>query len=192
MYSPNIPNISDKLDVLQAQFKANFPSLENVSEGYIKFKDLTLTPTIPATSTGLYSLLHPTTAQQELYMRRITVDAPTDVPISASKMSTTAVASCDNGWAYVGNTLMKWGLYDADADSGSITINATASCGGPTFTRALTVQVSPYVNSVTPAQAQAYRVLCGAFSDHVNGSFEAAAFGTVATKTKIRFLVIGV
>lgn len=117
-FNANIPQPTDQLDQSQADILANFQALEGFGNGYADLSVLAGAPVFSAGNNGVYSLLNATTSVNEIYIHKQTVDAPTDFPITASKMSNTAIASCDNGWGYSSSgMLMKWGVVNVTTNA---------------------------------------------------------------------------
>lgn len=187
-WNQNVPQPTDDLDKSQADLLGNFQSLNWVGNGYADIAVQAGAPTFAAGNNGIYSLLNGTTGVNELYVHHQTNDAPTDVPFTASKMSNTAIASCDSGWAYMpSGILIKWGK-QAVATAGSYqTIDVATNSGGPAFNRAFEVIASPYN---TGAYLAIYAGT-GSFLSTTTGNFE-GYLSAANANTGIRYLVIGV
>lgn len=145
-WNPNIPQPTDSLSQSQADILGNFQALDPLfSNGIQQLIDLPVqgsAPTFPAGDEGLYNLNNATTTKNELYVHRQTIDAPTDVPMTASVMSNTAVALCDNGWSYLpSGLLIKWG--GAGISTATTTINFQTISGGPVYTRVFRSFLTP-------------------------------------------------
>ena len=187
-WNPNIPNPTDILSQSQSDIKGNFQALDPLfSSGIQNLIDLPVqgaAPTFPAGDEGLYNLNNATTTKNELYVHRQTVDAPTDIPMTASIMSNTAVAGCNSGWSYLpSGLLIKWGAIAANASI--ITINFQSISGGPMYTSVFRVMVTPFDSGA------AFNFNCGQRTVASTTTFNAYCNNFSATAS-IRYLVLGV
>lgn len=202
-YQQNIPAATDVKSQSQSDIQGNFQAIKTLIDiNHVTFGSsdqgkhnlvtfpLTSTspvaPTFAATEEGLYNLVNATTGKNELYVHRQTVDAPTDVPFTASKLSNTAVASSDNGWTYLpSGMLLKWGF--KSATTATVAVTPTVTSGGPNFTRVFAVITAP------SDLGTGVNFNCGQRSASVapSGNFNAYCINPSAT-TGIKYLVIGV
>lgn len=142
-YNQNIPQGSDKISVSQSDILGNFQALAPFGNGYAEFALQGSVPSFSGTSNGMYTFLYATTAVDELFIHKHSVDAPTNIPFTASKMSNTAVVSCASGWSYLpSGLLVKWGVYHPS--NGSIALVPVNSLsGGPVFNTIFQTYVTP-------------------------------------------------
>lgn len=202
-FQPNIPAATDIKSQSQSDIQGNFQAIQTLvginhvnfgaaDQGKHNLVTFPLTSTSPAapvfaaTEEGLYNLVNATTSKNELYVHRQTVDAPTDIPFTASILSNTAVASSDNGWTYLpSGLLLKWGR--VSAPTASVAITPTVTSGGPNFTRVFRVMVTPQDSGT------AVNFTCGqrTVANNTSGNFTAYCANPSAT-TSVIYLVIGV
>lgn len=185
-YNSLIPQPTDRLKDSQPAILGNFTALSSFGVGYCDMPAQGATPVFAVGNDGLYTFLNPTTAVNEIYIHKQSVDAPTEVPFSASKMSNTAIASCDNGWSYLpSGLLLKWG--SMNMTTATVAVTPTVTSGGPNFNRVFRVMLSGFDSST------AVNFTCGqrTVADNTTGNFTAYASNPSAT-TSIRYLVIGV
>lgn len=184
-YNANCPLATDSLDQSQADLLANFQALESFGYGYADMANIGTAPTFAAGNNGIYNLLDGTTSNNELYIHRQTVDAPTDFPATGCKMSNTAVASCDNGWAYTASGLLiKWGRSALLTTAGFNAVDVAALSGGPAFTRAFQVTATIYNTGAIKNSTLELTSF-----NSTTGSFSA---GISVANLYVNYLVIGV
>lgn len=187
-YNQNIPAASDLISQSQAQIQANFQALNAPGNGYADMTLKTVAPTIAAGNTGLYNLNNATTTTNETYIilnRTGGADAPTNVPMTASKLSNTVLASSGNGWSYLPTgVLIKWG--SVAATTSSVAITPTVTSGGPNFNAVFNVQLTGRDTSANTNFA------CGqnTAANGTSGNFTAYCANATAT-TSINYLLIG-
>lgn len=199
-YQQNKPQANDVKSQSQADIQGNFQAIKtliDVNHGTFgsanegKHNKVSLpvqspAPTFAAGEEGLYTFLNPTTAKNELYVHRQTVDAPTDIPFTASKVSNTAMASSDSGWTYLpSGILLKWGR--VSAPTATVAITPTVTSGGPNFTRVFRAMVTPQDSGTATNFNCGQRTAAAAPS----GNFNAYCSNPSAT-TSVIYLVIGV
>lgn len=185
-YNNNIPQATDLIRDSQSQILANFAALSSFGIGYCSMPAQGAAPSFAVGIDGIYTLLYASTAVNEVYIHKQTVDAPTDVPFTASKMSNTAIASCGNGWSYLpSGLLIKWG--SVAMTTATLAITPTITSGGPNFNRVFQVMLTSYDTS------SAVNFTCGqnTVPNNTSGNFTAFAQNSSAT-TSINYLVIGV
>ena len=127
-YQNNIPQPTDRLKDSQGDLLGDFLSIpilidvDHYSFGHAdegRHKKVTLPTPVPAapappfaaTQNGLYSLLNATTAKNEVYIHGQKNGATTsDIPFTASSLSTTVPAQGQAGWTYLpSGILLRWG-----------------------------------------------------------------------------------
>jgi hypothetical protein len=199
-YKPNIPLATDKISQSQSDINANFTAIDTVvginhsafgtaTEGkhkHVSFPVQAGAPAFLAGEEGLYSILNATTGVNELYVHRQTVDAATDIPLTASALSYNAKAACVNGWTYLpSGLLLKWGSANINGALGTVT--PTVWSGGPNFSRVFTAYVTPFDTGA------AVKFNCGLRTspNNTSGNFTVYATGFSAS-TGLIYLVIGV
>lgn len=202
-YQQNIPAATDIKSQSQSDIQGNFQAIKTLIDinhvtfgsadqgkhNKVSFPLTSTSPVAPvfaATEEGLYNLVNATTSKNELYVHRQTVDAPTDIPFTASILSNTAVASSDNGWTYLpSGMLLKWGF--KSANTSPVTVTPTVTSGGPNFTRVFAVITAPFDSSTN------VNFNCGQKTASVapSGNFTAYCANPSGT-TGIKYLVIGV
>jgi hypothetical protein len=190
-YNQNIPQPGDTLSASQPQILGNFAALSSFGNGYADFPTQGVAPTLGAGDTGFYTLNNADTTKDEMYIVKPSNDAPTDIPFTASKMSNSLMANCEEGWSYLpSGLLIKWGAIAITA-SGLVTINVPGVCGGPAFNKAFQVIISPFQ---TAGIAGTFAVvLTTGIPNALTGSFEVSAVNAlVGPNTGFNFIVIGV
>lgn len=189
-YNAAIPQATDKLSTSQPQILGNFQTLEPFGLGYADFPVQGAAPTLGAGDTGLYTLSYATTSANEMYIVKPSVDAPTNVPFSASKMSNTAIASCDDGWTYLpSGLLMAWGQFQITAD-GSTTITVQATSGNPNFNKTFMAMVTPILTTGTTPTFVANVATTAPTAS--SGDFDVICSGATASNTFVSYIVLGV
>jgi len=206
-YQQNIPAATDVKSQSQSDIQGNFQAIKTLIDvNHVTFgaanqgKHNVVTiplaisspvaPTFLATEEGLYNLVNATTGKNELYVHRQTVDAPTDVPFTASKLSNTAIASCGNGWSYLpSGLLIKWG--GVACATSPVSITPTVTSGGPNFTKVLSINVTPTDTGTAVDFNSGQRTNAVATPGITNGNFTIYCRNPSST-TGIRYFVIGV
>ena len=193
-YNNTIPKATDQIKNSQADILGNFVALSSFGNGYCDLPvQGTQPPTLPlanSTDDALYTFLNPTTGKNELYVHKQIFDAPTytQIPMTASCMSNTTVASCVNGWSYLpSGLLMKWGMANITTSLTYVTINADSISGGPNFTQVFQIMTTA-VNKAA-ATADFSVVVTPGYGTGVG--FTAYASNANAN-TALTYLVIGV
>lgn len=184
-YTNNVPTASQTVSQTQSIIQANFMALSSFGNGYAELANQSVAPTFTAGNDGLYTKTYATTSTNELFVHRQGLAGLAEVPFTASKMSNTAAASCDNGWTYLpSGLLMKWGR--TIAPSATVAITPTVTSGGPNFSRVFRV-------FVTPQDPTAVNFTCGQKSsaDNTSGNFNAYCANPSGT-TAIIYMVIGI
>lgn len=189
-YLPNIPQPADAISNSQSQILGNFQALAAFGSGYADFPVFGSRPTFGMNDTGLYTFNNPTTSANEMYIVKPVVDAPTLIPMSASKMSNTAVASCVNGWTYLPSGLIvKWGQFQITAN-GSTTVNVASTSGGPNFAQTFMATIAPVLTTGTTPTFIAN--IATTTPTAVSGNFAVICSGSTASNTYVSYMVIGV
>jgi hypothetical protein len=188
-YNSSIPQSSDDLVDSQPQILANFQVLAPFGNGYADFPVQGSAPSFPSGDTGLYNLNNATTTANETYIVKASVDAPTNVAMSASKMSNTAMASCQSGWSYLpSGLLMKWGKAQVIADGAGF-LDVASMSGGPNFNQIFTAYITPVqAGTSTPS----FVSILNAFPTAVTGDLNIISLNSTATTTAVSYLVLGV
>lgn len=195
-YTSDIPKPGDLISQSQPLLRQNCNALESFGNGYAILTNQVAAPssgTIGAGNDALYTLTNATTTTNEMYIHKQSLDAPTDIPFTASKMSNTAYASCANGWAYLPNgLLMKWGRVLAPS-AAIFTVDVAATSGGPTYTATTSIfqtyLTSSYSGSVTNSPSIPV-LAAGAITSA--GNFNAFVSNWNSTTSYFNYLVIGV
>ena len=189
-YNANIPQATDQLNNSQPQILANFQALTSFGNGYADFPVQGVAPTLSAGDTGLYTLSNATTGANEQYIIKPSVNAPTNVPFTASSMSYNTMANSVSGWSYLpSGLLVKWGLL-AVTTNGSVPVNVASISAGPSFNYVFQALVTPYANV---AGANFTAIVQAASLTAVTGNFDVvSANSSVPNGTGISYLVIGV
>ena len=203
-YQNNIPQPGDAKNKSQADMLGNFAAIQTlVDVNHVDFADavnqgkhnivtlpLTLTspsaPSFLSTEQGLYNLVNSTTTTNEIYVHKQTVDSGTEVAMTASRMSSTAKATCVNGWSYLpSGLLIVWGNIGATSGS-SVSITPVSSSSSPNFSKVFKV-------FLTPSDTAGTTFTCGQSTtpNDTTGNFSAFLNNPSAT-TSINYLVIGV
>jgi hypothetical protein len=188
-FNPNIPQASDKLSQSQADILGNFQALGAiVNQGILDVVDLPVQAVAPTPATPgdilLYNFLNPTTTKNEGYVHKYTQAGSSEIPFTASVMSNTVTSSCDNGWSYLpSGLLLKWGR--SAVSTSSATINFQTISGGPTYTRAFRVLITP------DDSGSAVNFTAGIRTAATTTTFVVYANNPSGT-TGIRYLVLGV
>lgn len=186
-YQENIPQGTDRISKSQADILGNFTALAPFGNGYVDLTVQNPAPTFPGTDTGIYAFLDTDTGVSETYINKYTVDAPSEVPFSASIMSYTAMAGCGNGWSYLpSGLLIKWGTVAVAAGT-SVNITPTVTSGGPDFNAVFSVMLSPLDTGALTTFVCGQRTVAAAPS----GNFTAYVANPSAT-TSIVYMVMGV
>jgi hypothetical protein len=153
-YYQNKPLATDKLNTSQSDLFTNFGAINtwtgidhlNFGNGNAGKHDKVqlppiasgIQPAVVATELALYNFLNPTTAANELYVKKVGIAGAAGIPMTA-RGGTTA------GWTYLpSGLLVKWGTITTTAAS-SVTLNAVA---GPSFNAA----IMPFAAFVTAQQ----------------------------------------
>ena len=188
-YYNNIPTASQQASQTQSLIQANFMALSSFGNGYAELSNQIATPTFAAGNDGLYTKTYATTAKNELYIHRQSVDAPTDVPFSASILSNTAMASSHSGWTYLpSGLLIKWGRAQITS-IGTTNIDVTAISGGPAFNRNFIIMVTPILNT---GASPDFTVNLASIGQLVAGTFPVNCSGSTASNTYVNYIVLGV
>ena len=187
-YNASIPQATDVIANSQSQILGNFQALAPFGNGYADFPVQGAAPSLGSGDTGLYTLSNATTSANEMYIVKPSVDAPTNVPFSASILSNTAMASSLNGWTYLpSGMLLKYGQAQVTANA---TINVASISGGPNFNKVFTVLLTPILTTGTSASFSVN--LSSRTPTAVSGNFGIITTGATASNTFISYMVIGV
>lgn len=214
-FNQNIPQATDKLSVSQSDILANFTALAPFGDGYANLTKLVSAPSWTSDNNGIYNLVNNVAATgntgvAELFIHHQTVDAPSTIPFTASKMSNTAALTspfdCDSGWAYLANgMLIKWGVHlTTSSGSGAYeTIDVNALSGGPQFKRAFQATVTADTAGNAVGNVANYSVIMDGFASRTTGNIRILARNAISPippnpvppgqfNTKVRYVVIGV
>ncbi len=156
-YDPNIPMATDLLSQSQSDIQSNFAAIKalidinhatfgNAQEGKHKYVELPVqTPSPPiafaAGEVALYSFLNATTVQNELYINKTNQATVTQIPATASILSTNSNPGSNvAGWTYLpSGILLKWGNGSAN---GLTAILYPVAGTIPVFTNVMSVQIT--------------------------------------------------
>lgn len=192
-YTTDIPKPGDLISQSQPLLRQNCNALQSFGNGYAILTNQVSAPssgTIGAGNDALYTLTYATTSENEMYIHKQSVDAPTDVPFSASKMSNTAMASCVNGWSYLpSGLLVKWGRVLAPS-AVIFTVDVGTLSGGPVYNQIFqTYLTSSWSGSVSNSASMP---VLAANSITTAGNFNAFVTNWNSTTSYFNYLVIGV
>ena len=190
-YNPNIPQPTDQLNNSQPQLLANFQALTSFGNGYADFPVQGTAPTLSSGDTGLYTLNNATTSANEMYIVKPSVDAPTNVPFTASSMSNRTMADSFSGWSYLpSGLLMKWGFISVLSD-GTVEINVGGISGGPNFNFVFQIYITPTAFFSGGANFTAIQNF--GFEPTAAGNFSVFSLNSSSVnKTGINYLFLGV
>jgi len=189
-YNASIPQAGDIIANSQSQILANFTALASFGNGYADFPVQGAAPTLGMGDTGLYTLSNATTSANEMYIVKPTVDAPSNVPFTASSMSYNAMAACLSGWTYFpSGLLVKWGTYQITAN-GSTTVNVASTSGGPNFNKTFMAMVTPILT--TGATPTFVANVATTTPTAVSGNFAVICSGSTAANTYVSYMVLEV
>jgi hypothetical protein len=153
-YNNTIPQPGDQPKDSQPQILTNFAAIKTLidvnhvtfdaaGEGKHKFITLPVQAAAPALATdnGIYNKNYATTAKNETYIHNQTLAGTSDIPMSASFLSNTAVPILGlTGWTYLpSGVLIKWGYATGN---GLATIDISVA-GEPDFIQMLSVWLTP-------------------------------------------------
>jgi hypothetical protein len=194
-YTPNTPAPNTVANQTRKPINDNFVALAPWGFGYGQFLLQAAAPTFAAGVDGMYVLNNnalTSTTKNELFIRKQSNDAPTDIPFTASKMSDNTMINCVNGWAYLPNgMLMKWG--GGEAPSAIIfAVDVNAKSGGPAFNRVFQTTLSSQYGS-TPTNTPPIAILA-ASGTTVAGNFTMfmANFDPVPARSFYNYIILGV
>lgn len=185
-YTTGIPAASQLVSQTQQPIQDNFTALVSFGNGYAEMANQITAPTFSSDNDGLYTLNYATTSKNELFVHRQSVDAPTEIPFTASILSNTAMAGSSSGWTYLpSGILIKWGR--VAAPGATVSITPTVTSGGPNFNAVFRAFVTPQDGG------SAVNFNCGARTAAVapSGNFTAYCANPSAT-TAVIYMVIGV
>lgn len=165
-YSNTIPAASDRIKDSQSALLANFQAIQtfievnhetfgSANEGEHKFVTFPVqspAPSFGAAKNGMYTLLNGTTSKNELYVHKQTFAGTSDIPFTASILSTATPALAADGWTYLPS-----GLY-IRFGSGNANGLTTVTMSPAPPTQLLTVVVTPY-SSTTSYQDSTVRLV---------------------------------
>ena len=158
-YNPNIPQSTDIISQSQNDLLNNFQALSTylninhvdfntADQGKHKYLTLPVQAGSPPIAFGagevaLYSFLSPVTAKNELYVNKTNQVTVTQIPATASILSTTsAPINNTDGWTYLpSGMLLKWG--NSNANGATIFLFPVAA-DIPVFNEVLSVQLTTY------------------------------------------------
>lgn len=159
----NIPQSTDQLSVSQGNILNNFGILGSIAGNtnaasaslndtsgfdWLYLATQTASPPsaalFPSGTVGLYSFNNTTSGQNELYVNKTNQSTVTQIPITASILSTTSSpANNSNGWTYTpSGLLIMWGKSDTGStNAGSYVISFPG--GFPAFAKIFNMQLTP-------------------------------------------------
>ena len=100
-------------------------------------------PAFLATETGFYNKVYATTTKNESYIHNQTLAATSEIPFSASVLSTTAPAAGMNWWTYLPSGLLMMGVSYSTV-GGVETHNIPVGPTWPVFNEIFNIMVMPY------------------------------------------------
>jgi len=151
-YNANIPQPTDAPSNSQPLILGNFQAIESfvgVNHGtfdsvtigkhkFVTFPVQAAAPVFLAGETGLYNKNYATTAKNESYIHTQTFAGTSDIPFSASIMSTATPGNQTDGWTYLpSGILMHWSNIAGNGSS-VITVNPAYPAFSAIFTVLLT------------------------------------------------------
>lgn len=160
-YNANIPQPTDQFSQSQVDILGNFSAINTLidvdhvdfnASGQGKHFRVSLpvqspAPTFSAGDVGLYSFASPVTVQNELYINKVNQVSVTQIPATASILSTTsAPATGVSGWTYLpSGILIKWGNATVNSTGTPLqTVLFPTSANIPVFNGLMSVQVTTY------------------------------------------------
>lgn len=162
-YQPNIPLATDRLRTSQGDLLGNFQAaagglgtMLNPNQGYIQFPNQGGIPTPTGSQPGFYGSTPVLTGIEEILIaKNIIGPAFTQIPMTASILSTTAATSPANGlagWTYLpSGILLKWECRNTPLASPSGTaITIPSGANNPPFNNLFFVIACPYGASSNP------------------------------------------
>lgn len=189
-YTANCPQANQQISQSQPLIQANFMALAAFGNGYADFPVQSSAPSLSSGDTGLYTLANSETTKNEMYIVKPSVDAPTNIPFTASSMSDNTMALSVNGWSYLpSGLLMKWGEMQIVSD-GLTDVDVSIISAGPDFNQVFTAFVSPILNTGT-TPTFVVNLAATSFTP-VSGDFSVICSGSTASHTYISYLVLGV
>lgn len=202
-YNNAIPQASDKPSASQPQILANFAAIKTLIDidhvtfdvagqgkhNKISMPVQTATPAIVAGENCIYNKAYATTAKNTSYIRNQTFSGNSDIPFTASNLSTGNPVDGADGWTYLpSGILLKWILLTAVA-GGSQTFDIAASIpSSPAFTKIFAVFPVPVYGPTD----QNFSVALGDIVDnHTVDLFFSGRTTTAATPGSAYCLFIG-
>ena len=156
-YNNSIPQPGDQPKDSQPQILTNFAAIKTLidvnhvtfdaaGEGKHKFVTLPVQAAAPvlAADNGLYNVLNAITNKNETYTHNQTFAGTSDIPFTASSLSTSIPVSGDPGWTYLpSGLLLRWEWISSVG--GLSTVNLAGLT--PAFTQIIAVLLTPFDNS---------------------------------------------
>jgi hypothetical protein len=154
-YNPNIPQGGDRPKDSQPQILANFTGIKTLvdvdhatfdlaNQGMHNKVTLPVQAVAPAlaANNGFYNFLHPATAKNQTYIHNQTFAGTSDIPMSASILSSAAPVLGMNGWTYLpSGVIMRWDTSAVVAGAQTITLPALP--GLVALTTIFSVNITP-------------------------------------------------
>ena len=154
-YNPNIPLGNDRPKDTQPQLFSNFNAIKTLVDiDHVTFdlanqgmhNKVTLPVQAPApalgANNGFFNFLHPATAKNQTYIHNQTFAATSDIPMSASILSSAAPVMSMNGWTYLpSGIIMRWDTQAVVAGLQTITLPALP--GLVAMTTIFSVNITP-------------------------------------------------
>lgn len=159
-YNANIPQSTDLLSASQPQILGNFTAIQTLIDvDHVDFASMdqgkhfrvslpvqSPAPTFDAGNVGLYSFQNSRTSQNELYINKVNQITVTQIPATASILSTTSSPTPNSsGWTYLpSGILIKWGSATVTSTSGSPVQTVTFPAGAniPVFSSIFSMQIT--------------------------------------------------
>jgi len=158
-YNNAIPQPGDQPKDSQPQILTNFAAIKTLidvnhvtfdaaGEGKHKFITLPVQAAAPVLTTdnGLYNKNYAGTTKNETYIHNQTFAGTSDIPFTASILSTSNPVSADDGWTYLpSGILLRW-VWVTSVAGGTETIDLTGLL--PAFNTIIGALVTPFDNVV--------------------------------------------
>jgi hypothetical protein len=151
-YQPAIPQETDRLKDSQGDILGNFEttgsglgSMLNPNQGYIQFPNQGAVPTRTGTQPGFYAATSYSNISEIFVNKNITGPAQTQIPITASTLSTTAPSTGQATWFFLpSGHLVKTGIVTFTAVTNPNYLITYPVSGGviPVFTTIISTQLT--------------------------------------------------
>ncbi len=144
-------------------------------------------PAFAAGDNGLYSFLYATTAKNEEFIHKQTFAGTSDIPFTASILSTATPALNTGGWSYLpSGLLLKFG--NGSANGSTNFTFAALNPGAPGFTQVLTMVLCPGYTAVSDGDGF---VRLGAYTSAGFNAFGSARTTVTTKAVTFQYIAIG-